>query len=199
MLSPQQNLPRATELAFDALRAQTDDQARWLGAEQIGAGAWRVSVLNEALVVDLAAQRVSGGPQMGVQWHILALHYLAVTARPDKLAPEVTFADLPTARSYAEVYRQRTTGRLCATIGRDFGRLQAAVAAIGGRAASGGDAAFDFDVFPRVPLRLLWHAPDEEFAASATLLLPPNIESFFLIEDVVVLCERLVSRLCRRG
>ena len=42
-------------------------------------------------------------------------------------------------------------------------------------------------MFPRVSLRLIWHAADEEFAASATLLVPANIESYFCIEDVVVL------------
>ena len=110
----------------------------------------------------------------------------------------MTFADLPTARSYAEVYRQRTTGWLCATVGRELTRLQNAATALGGRPAAGGDAAFAFEVFPRVPVTLLWHAPDDEFAASATLLLPPNIESFFVSEDIVVLCERLVSRLCGR-
>lgn len=58
-----------------------------------------------------------------------------------------------------------------------------------------GDLAFDFDVFPRVSTRLLWYAADEEFPPSATLLLPDNIESYFCSEDVVVLSERLVSRL----
>jgi hypothetical protein len=73
-----------------------------------------------------------------------------------------------------------------------------AVTAPGDVGSRWGDTAFQFDVFPQIRLRLLRHAPDNGFAASATLLLPPNIESFFSIEDVVVLCERLVSRLCGR-
>jgi len=52
-----------------------------------------------------------------------------------------------------------------------------------------------FDVFPRLTLRLVWHAPDEEFPPSATLLLPDNIEAFFVAEDIVVLSECLVARL----
>ena len=65
--------------------------------------------------------------------------------------------------------------------------------------AAGGDAAFDFDMFPRVCVRLIWHAADEEFPPSATLLLPANIDAFFCIEDIVVLSERLVARLGGRG
>jgi hypothetical protein len=61
-----------------------------------------------------------------------------------------------------------------------------------------GDAAFDFQVFPRFSMRLIWHAPDEEFPPTATLLLPPNVESYFVAEDIVVLSEGLVSRLSGR-
>ena len=33
----------------------------------------------------------------------------------------------------------------------------------------------------------------------ATLLLPANIEAYFCSEDIVVLSEQLISRLCGRG
>ena len=64
---------------------------------------------------------------------------------------------------------------------------------------TGGDTAFDFDIFPRLCVRVIWHAADEEFPPSATLLLPANIESYFCIEDIVVLSESLVSRLGGRA
>ena len=84
---------------------------------------------------------------------------------------------------------------MCATAGRDAQKLSAASKSLGGQAADAGDVAFDFDVFPRLSLRLVWYAPDEEFAPSATLLLPGNVESYFCAEDIVVLSECLVSRL----
>ena len=77
--------------------------------------------------------------------------------------------------------------------------LRAAAAALGGHPVGGGDAAFDFDVLPRLRLRVIWHAGDEEFSPSATLLLPANVESYFCIEDIVVLSERLVGWLGGRG
>jgi len=199
VLSPQENLKRATELAFEALCDQPEEQLRWLGAEPAG-GAWRLPVLDDAFAVDQRLRRVTvtSGAEAGAAWRILALHYLAIRGRPQRQPPEVTFADLSTARSYAKVYRHRTTARLCATVGRSLESLQAGAAAIGGRTAEGGDAAFEFDVFPRVPMRLVWHAPDEEFPPTATFLLPANIESFFSAEDVVVLSEGLVARLCGR-
>jgi hypothetical protein len=196
---PQKNLDRATELGFEALARQNAQQLQWLGAEVSG-DIWRVPVLDDTLAVDRLARRVttSGGAEVGPHWRILVLHYLAVSCRPDTGEPEITFADLQTARSYNKVYEGRTVGRLCAMVGHSEDGLREAAAGLGGKAAAGGDLAFDFDVFPRVRLRLVWYAPDEEFPPSATILLPGTIESFYCAEDIVVLSERLVSRLCSR-
>jgi len=199
MLPRQQNLQRATDLAFEALRSQSAGQMHWLGAEPRGER-WRLPVLDDAFEVDTLAGRVTtaAGSDVGAGWRILALHYLAVRTRPEPLVPEITFGDLPMARSYTEVYHQRAVARLCATVGREAPRLRLAAAALGGRPVDAGDIAFDFDAFPRVSLRLVWHAGDEEFPPSATLLLPANIDSYFCTEDIVVLSERLVSRLAGR-
>ena len=187
---------RATELGFAAAHSQTPEQLRWLGA--IGStDSWRLPVLEDVFDVDLSARRVatSAGQDVGASWRILALHYLSIPSKPEQTEPEITFADLRQSRSYNDVYQARVIGRLCGTAGREGRQLRTAAAAIGGHPVEGGDAAFDFDAFPRLSVRLIWHAPDEEFPPSATLLLPGNIESFFPAEDVVVLCECLVARL----
>jgi len=168
----------------------------WLGAQE-EADSWRLAVLESAFDVNVSTGRVrtSSGREVSPQWRILAMHYLAVRCRPQTLAPEITFANIPSARAYAGVYQQRVIARLCATAGRDAESLLAGSKALNGRTVGGGDLAMDFDMFPRLSVRLIWHGPDEEFAPSATLLLPANIESYFCIEDIVVLSERLVSRL----
>lgn len=192
----QENLKVATERGFDALADQLHEQFLWLGAEPTDGG-WRLPVLDDVLEVDLANRRVttSDGTAVGPSWRILLLHYLAIDSRPERLPPSIAFADLATARSYAGVYQGRVIARLCATAGREAAKLAAAAEFLGGKPIEGGDAAFDFDLFPRISLRLIWHAPDDEFPASATLLLPVNLESHLCSEDIVVLSESLVSRL----
>ncbi len=193
---PQNNLGRAIEMAFEAFDHQAEEQFRWLGAETQENGC-RLPVLGDVFEVDRPQRRIStsAGQEVCPQWSILALHYLAVTSRPADGTPETTFADLAAARSYAGVYHDRVIARLCATAGRDAQRLSSAAATLGGRSVDVGDVAYDFDVFPRVSLRLILHAPDDEFPPSATLLLPGNIESYFCAEDIVVLSELLVARL----
>ncbi len=195
-LPAQDNLARATEMGFAAVGRQADEQLVWLGAERAN-GVWRLPVLDDAFRVDLSAGRMttSAGEEVGPQWRILGLHYLAVTARPERREPTTTFADLANARSYAGVYQGRVIARLCATAGRDAEKLSAAAESLGGRSTEAGDLAFDLDLFPRLSMRLIWHAPDEEFPPSATLLMPENIESYFCSEDILVLSEGLVSRL----
>jgi hypothetical protein len=199
---PQKNLERATEKGFEALAAQAADQMVWLGAEQV-ADTWRVPVLDETLHIDLATKQVltSAGQAVGPAWRILVLHYLAIASRPETLVPETTFGDLAEARTYAGIYQGRVVARLCATAGRNAEMLGSAANALGGRAVptDSCDLAFEFQIFPRVTVRLVWHAPDEEFPPSATMLLPPNIESYFCSEDIVVLSESLVSRLCGKA
>jgi len=196
---PQRNLQIAQERAFSRVAPQNAEKLLWLGAE-FQDDAWRLPVLNETFCVDLRERRIttSDGVGIGLPWGILALHYLAISSYPELREPEITFADLGTARSYAGVYQQRVIGRLCTAVGRDVTKLRAAAEALKGRRVDAGDLAFNFDVFPRFPVRLVWHSPDEEFPSSATLLLPANAESYFCSEDLVVLSERLVSRLAGR-
>ncbi len=196
---PQKNLDRATELAFEALANVSVEQLEWLGVQRSG-DLLQLRALNETLKVDISAQRVTTASdvEIGPFWRIVILHYVAISGRPDRLPPEITFADLQTARTYTKVHDGRTVGRLCGTVGRTEDGLRDAAAALGAHKALGGDMAFDFDMLPRVTLRLVWYAADEEFPPSATILLPSNIEDYFCSEDIVVLSECLVSRLCGR-
>ena len=194
----QDNLEVATKLAFESLAGQTDEQLLWLGAKHID-NAWQIAVLNQTLEVNTSAGTVTttDGQDVGPHWRILVLHYLAIKAQPDQQEPETSFAHLPAAQAYSQVYQGRVLGRLCATAGRDARTLTDAANTLAGRRvdAHTGDLAFDFGLFPRLTVRLIWHAPDEEFGPAATLLLPANTEDYFCIEDIVVLSERLVSRL----
>ncbi len=122
-------------------RVQSEAPNSCYGSGQLEYGSSRIPVLNDLLTVDLSARRVttSAGREVGPVWRILLLHYLAIDSRPEVPGPEVTFADLPAARTYARVYHQRVIARSCATAGRDEKRLRAAADAPGGHIVHGGD------------------------------------------------------------
>jgi len=199
MPSPQQHYAQATAKALAQLRRQPAEQLTWLGARQQGKF-WLLHVLEQDLSCDLTdggVHRTDGTPVQPA-WQILMLHYLTVADRPRSGAIKMTFADLPDGRVYAKVYQGRVISRLCSTAGRDRQTLSTAAKSLGARPAEGGDVAFDLTIFPRITMRLIWHAGDEEFSPSATLLLPENIKAFLSTEDVVVLSESVVRRLTGR-
>lgn len=197
LLPPKQhNLQMAVDLVVKVLADQSEPQLRWLGAEPDGRH-WHLTALGEPLNVDLRDGQVLGADGQPVRppWRVLVLHYLGTTVRPAGFPPSVTFADLPGGRGYAGVYRQRVNGRLCATAGRDREALRRAATALGARFTTGGDLAFDLQVFPRLPVRVVWYAGDDEFPPDAAVLLPPNVNSLLCTEDIVVVSERVVAAL----
>ncbi len=197
----QHNYEDAAQLALEVVRNQSAEQLEWLGARREG-DVWLLNVLGSVLEIDLKAGRIflplAGGAEVGRSWRVLVLHYLSIADRGTLGPPEITFADMPGGLVYASVYQNRVIGRLCGTAGRDRQQLDKAVELTKGLLRDGGDATFDFDVFPRISIRLIWHGPDDEFPASATILLPGGIETFLSVEDVVVLSECFVSRLSGR-
>jgi hypothetical protein len=196
-IPPRQNpLATAHQKAVAALADQAEAQLRWLGADPAGSQ-WRLPVLAGVFLVETSTGSVCSedGKKVQPTWQILALHYLAIRARPPDYPPEVTFASLPGGKVYAGVYEQRVNRRLCAGVGKDLHRLQGAAAVLGAHPVEGGDGAFEVMAFPRIPIRLIWYAGDAELAPSCTLLLPRNIDSFLCTEDIVVLSESFVSRL----
>jgi len=196
----QHNFEQAADLALSAVRAQPHDQLTWLGARRED-DLWRLEVLDDLLGIDLrkGGMFTSDRRPVGVFWKVVVLHYLAVADRPAEKPPELTFANLPGGRAYAPVYEGRVIRRLCGTFGSDADALRQAGRALGGSEVDAGDVAFEFMVFPRLRLRVVWYAGDEELPPSATILLPENIERWLCVEDIVVLSERLVSRLTGRG
>ncbi len=193
---PQNNLETAVRLAREQACSLSADQLQWLGAQPETDDVWCVPVLEGKLRVNLLDGSVLtlAGEPVRPWWQVLTLHYLAVQSRLGDCEPEVTFADLPGGRTYWPVYQQRVIRRMCGTL-RDSATFLAAAATLGGVPAGVGDAAIDFRMYPRVCFRTIWYDGDEELPPGAVLMLPSNIESYFSIEDIVVLSEQLVARL----
>jgi len=147
--SRQQPLHTAHRNAVAALGGQSPAQVQWLGADRCDTR-WRLPVMDEVFLVDIQTGHICTGRGTNVQptWQVLTLHYLALRIRPSGQSPAVTFADLPAGKTYATVYENRVNRRLCAGVGRDRNTLLSAAAAVQARAASGGDMAWEVDVFP---------------------------------------------------
>jgi hypothetical protein len=64
-----------------------------------------------------------------------------------------------------------------------------------GRPVEPGDAGFEFQLFPKVPVRLIFYAGDAEFAPEANILFDRSIGGMLSPEDIAWLSGMLVYRL----
>ncbi len=202
-LQRQSNYHQAFVKALEAVRGRSGEELVELGGRRLEGRQYSLSVLNDVFMIDLAEGTVglangradAGAGSLRIEWQILALHYLAAPVPWTVGRSWVGFGDMPEARGYDPVYRGRVLGRLCATAGRDREGLVRAAGGLGGEPVDMGDEGFKFQVFPRLAVVIVWYAGDEEFGPGSSFLYPSNIMSFLSVEDVVVLSERLVSRL----
>ncbi|NIA12463.1 MAG: DUF3786 domain-containing protein [Nitrospiraceae bacterium] len=198
----QENYQVAFARALEGARARSSDDLAALGVVADGDGVPCLPVLDAVLAVDLREGNVrlaDGSCEVGIAWQILVLHYLEGAVPWPPVARWMGFADFIDARGYESVHRGRVLARLCATAGRDRDTFLSASRRLKGQAIDWGDEGFEFAVFPRVSLRVAWYDGDDEFPPNASLAFPDNILSFFPVEDVVVVSERLVSRLQGKG
>ena len=172
-----------------------------LGACAAGQGAWRLEALDRVFLVDIDARRLRTADEpdlpVDVRWTILVLHYLLAPVPAPPPVGVISFEEIPSARGYAGPYRGRVIGRFLATAGRDRATLSEAARALGGRPEpqEAGGLAFRFLMFPLVPVTVVWYEGDDELPPGAGFLYAGNVASILEVEDIVVMSERLVSRL----
>ena len=195
--NPQRNYQQAYDLAFAEVRKVPASVLDRLGVVSESAEQLRVAVLGGSFEVDLSGGVVkdAGGQKASVAWAILVLHYLL--SRPSEMSggEYISFMDIPDARGYAKPYDGRVIGRFLHTAGADEATFRAAAKWLGGKEIQAGDAAYEFAMFPRVRMRLLWYRGDEEVAPGASFLYEKQIVGIFCVEDIVVMSELLVGAL----
>ena len=79
--------------------------------------------------------------------------------------------------------------------GKSAKSFQEAGKRLGGEPAEVGDASFNLQAFPRVPLQYVLWEGDEEFPASAQLLFDSSVDHYLPLEDIVVLGQVTTGRL----
>lgn len=204
----QDNYDIAVARAFEEAARRPEAALAALGARSVGQRVYELPVLNSTFVVNLqdlvitfrmgGAADVSEGA-VGVFWGILALHYLCGAAPGADTTAWATFSDFQDIRGYESVYKGRVIGRFCASAGRTSETLRHTAEKLGGMPMPLGDLGYHFQIFPKVPLRLVYYEGDGELPAGATFLYPADILQRFPLEDVIVLAEGLVSRLQGKG
>ena len=191
------------EFAFEL--AKTDIQERDLGELAIRAGVdYRQGVLvvpflNRECTVRVGQETVEvldeKGDEAPVWLAIVVLHYL-LTATGEQLTGKLAdFRQLVGGEAYLSVFSARAVNRLVRSFGNDAASLLKVGLALGGKELDRGDVALEMPVLPRVPVTLILWEGDDEFPPNANIVFDSSINGYLPTEDVVVICQELVTLL----
>lgn len=126
---------------------------------------------------------------------LLILHYL-FHAEGHRMADRwVAFRELPNGLMYHQAFQARAEPPLVSAYGTRLEDFSSAARTIGGSPIEFGDAAFMFDVLPRIRLAIIVHLGDDEFPPAANVLFDAAAGHYLPTEDLAILGGMLVGAL----
>ncbi|MFH0962557.1 MAG: DUF3786 domain-containing protein [Planctomycetota bacterium] len=194
------DLSLAEDLAWRSLAAaDLDAVCRNTLARPFDGGRIEIPFFLEPVLLDLSARSVEhDGPPLARVERILILHHLVASDGAPLAGRPVGFAQIPGAAGYLTPFRARVLRRLASLFGGDPASFDRVARALGGEPWPVAPHAFSFQLFPRVPVTLILWPGDADPAGAgpdAQVTFDSSVSSHLSIEDVVVSCERLLSRL----
>ncbi len=177
--------------------------ANWAGvqfeASAGGAGYFFVRFWDSIYTVSYPQGNVldeaSDVPPIGLR--LIILHYLLTTIGAPHADRWAAFRDFPGGLGYNAAFEARVNRRLAGVFGQRIADFKQIGLALGGMPLDVGDAAFTFDIFPRLRIAVVLYRGDDEFPASANLIFDAAADRCLPTEDLVVLGETVAGRLTK--
>jgi len=156
----------------------------------------RIPVLGEEYVVSLDDKKIEH-PGEAADEHIfgamtvLVLHYL-INAKPKTLRNKlISYRELPDGMVFYNAFRSIAIEPIANEFGEDLDKFEekAKASALNGQKVKLGEIAFEFKIFPRVPVTYILWGGDEEIAASANILFDESASEHLHTEDLAEVGE----------
>lgn len=202
-----QLLKRIDQLRTELRDADPDTLARRAGCKftpgQSSRGELRLALWGRKVrlcVPEWNAVYVLGGETPDTANLALLIYYFhTVWAARDRVQQEaaewVSFSDLPDGRFYAQAFQGYTGALLARRFGNQKETFEAAALGCGGTPLVLGDAAFSFEVLPRVVLATVCWLGDEDFPASYRILFSETIADYLPTDACAIAGSMLTRRI----
>ena len=133
--------------------------------------------------------------EIPIQEQVLILHYMEALRSSILPGNWIAYREIPGASFYYSAFIKRAIDPLKKVFGQDIAAFSKAAERVQGIAIDAGDAAFEFEVFPGVPVQLILWEGDDEFGAEANIIFDCSIGAIMSPEDVAWMSGMLVYRL----
>ena len=105
----------------------------------------------------------------------------------------ISFRELPDGRVYDAAFQGRSPVRLAQVFGNDLSGFVSACRSLRGEAIHFGDAAYRFQLLPRVAMAVILHLGDDEFPPAGNVVFDGACGHYLPTEDYAVLGGMLAS------
>ncbi|MBW1776004.1 MAG: DUF3786 domain-containing protein [Deltaproteobacteria bacterium] len=133
--------------------------------------------------------------EVPIQEQVLILHYMAGSKPAPPEGHWISYREIPGASFYYSAFLKRAVEPLKNVFGHNTGGLKKAAGRLGAVEIPEGDNALEYFPFPKVPMRLILWAGDDEFGPEANIVFDRNIGSILSPEDVAWMAGMVVYRL----
>ncbi len=126
---------------------------------------------------------------------ILVIRFLLEGCTAKSTGKFLTYREVPWGEVYYRQFSGRCLSRLAFSYGNKLDQFCAAMEKLGAEKLDQGDASYELEIFDGYQVRFLLWAGDEEFPPSAQILFSDNFAAAFHAEDLVVVCDVVISSL----
>ena len=105
----------------------------------------------------------------------------------------LSYTEMPWGNVYEAQFKGRCIMRLAFSFGRSLESFEKTCLSVGGKAAKGGDMAFDISLIDGFTVRMIIWEGDDEFQPSSQILFSDNFPSAFSAEDMAVVGDIILD------
>lgn len=109
----------------------------------------------------------------------------------------VPFEQLRNAGVFGPAFRQGNLLAFAATFTGHLDKLQTALERLGASALSVGDLGYRLDIFPSIPMEVIFWEGDDEFPSQVNLLFDSSAPDFVHVESIVTMASEALIHLAR--
>jgi hypothetical protein len=124
-------------------------------------------------------------------------YYFHTSDGTPKSGNYIAFTELPDGQFYTQAFQGYTGGELVRVFGNDSGAFVGAAEFLGGRRELFGNAAYSFQVLPRVSIMVVCWLGDEDFPASYRVLFDSTINHHLPTDACAIIGSTITRRLIK--
>jgi hypothetical protein len=185
-------LLRAELAQRDLVRLARMSGARLL-ADRLLLDIWQVPVT--VRLPDFVAYAPAGGGELDLLTQAMVAYYLHTTDGTPPAGAWIAFTDLPDGRFYTQAFQGYTGRELARRFGNDLEAFGRAALACGARPGDLGDATYQLQALPHVPILAVAWQGDEDFPPSYQVLFDAHTHHHLPTDACAILGSMFTRRL----